>query len=89
MTVSVPTQLPHHQLSEPAFRKLVEDVLGQAGHQLCSFQENFKKVLPPPTVQVSVPPSPAKTVQSFTCQRGEARSPIASLFSSSNASCYP
>ncbi|XP_016005846.2 rho guanine nucleotide exchange factor 37 isoform X2 [Rousettus aegyptiacus] len=48
-------QLPHHQLSEPAFRKLVEDALGQAGHQLCSFQENFKKVLPPPTVQPLLP----------------------------------
>ncbi|GAB5567250.1 rho guanine nucleotide exchange factor 37 [Prionailurus iriomotensis] len=46
-----PTQLPHHHLSEPAFRKLVEDVLGQTGHQLRSFQENFEKVLPPPTVQ--------------------------------------
>ncbi|XP_039692450.1 rho guanine nucleotide exchange factor 37 isoform X2 [Pteropus medius] len=48
-------QLPHHQLSEPAFRKLVEDALGQAGHQLCSFQENFKKVLPPPTIQPLLP----------------------------------
>lgn len=55
LTVSVP-QLPHHHLSEPAFRKLVEDALGQAGTQLCAFQENFEKVLPPPTAQVSVPP---------------------------------
>ncbi|XP_040353333.1 rho guanine nucleotide exchange factor 37 isoform X1 [Herpailurus yagouaroundi] len=48
-------QLPHHHLSEPAFRKLVEDVLGQTGHQLRSFQENFEKVLPPPTVQPVLP----------------------------------
>ncbi|XP_039095340.1 rho guanine nucleotide exchange factor 37 [Hyaena hyaena] len=48
-------QLPHRHLSEPAFRKLVEDVLGQTGHQLCSFQENFKKVLPPPTTQPFLP----------------------------------
>ncbi|XP_036096760.1 rho guanine nucleotide exchange factor 37 isoform X2 [Molossus molossus] len=48
-------QLPHHHLSEPAFRKLVEDALGQAGHQLQSFQKNFEKVLPPPTVQPLLP----------------------------------
>lgn len=48
-------QLPHHQLSEPAFRKLVEDTLGQAAHQLHSFQENFEKVLPPPTIQPLLP----------------------------------
>ncbi|XP_022349140.1 rho guanine nucleotide exchange factor 37 [Enhydra lutris kenyoni] len=48
-------QLPHYHLSEPAFRKLVEDTLGQNGHQLRSFQENFEKVLPPPTVQPLLP----------------------------------
>ncbi|KAF3828518.1 hypothetical protein GH733_001931 [Mirounga leonina] len=48
-------QLPHYHLSEPAFRKLVEDALGQTGHQLRSFQENFEKVLPPPTVQPLLP----------------------------------
>ncbi|XP_029797305.1 rho guanine nucleotide exchange factor 37 [Suricata suricatta] len=48
-------QLPHHHLSEPAFKKLVEDVLGQTGHQLRSFQENFKKVLPPPAIQPLLP----------------------------------
>lgn len=48
-------QLPHCQLSEPAFRKLLEDALGQAGHQLHSFQENFEKVLPPPTIQPLLP----------------------------------
>ncbi|XP_016066124.1 PREDICTED: rho guanine nucleotide exchange factor 37 [Miniopterus natalensis] len=46
-------QLPHHHLSEPAFRKLVEDALGQ--NQLQSFKENFDKVLPPPTVQPLLP----------------------------------
>lgn len=61
--MSVPTQLPHHQLSEPAFRKLVEDVLGQTGRQLRSFQENFEKVLPPPAIQVSDPPSPDRGVR--------------------------
>ena len=71
MTVSVPTQLPHHHVSDPAFRKLVEDALGQTGHQLHSFQQNFEKVLPPPTTQVSVPPSPSKTIQSSTCQWSE------------------
>ncbi|XP_005870524.1 PREDICTED: rho guanine nucleotide exchange factor 37 [Myotis brandtii] len=48
-------QLPHHHLSEPAFRKLVEDALGQTGHQLRSFQENFEKVQTPPTVQPLLP----------------------------------
>ena len=49
----------------------MEDALGQTSHQLHSFQENFEKVLPPPTTQVSVPPSPSKTIHSFTCQWGE------------------
>ncbi|KAI4584425.1 hypothetical protein MJG53_007704 [Ovis ammon polii x Ovis aries] len=48
-------QLPHHHLSEPAFRKLVEDALGQTSHQLRAFQENFEKVLPPPTTQPLLP----------------------------------
>lgn len=48
-------QLPHHQLSEPAFRKLVEDILGQTSHQLRSFQENFEKVLPPLAIQPLLP----------------------------------
>lgn len=48
-------QLPHHHLSEPAFRKLVEDALGQTGQQLHSFQENFEKELTPPTVQPLLP----------------------------------
>ncbi|XP_058136879.1 rho guanine nucleotide exchange factor 37 isoform X2 [Dasypus novemcinctus] len=45
------TQLPHHLLSEPAFRKLVEDMLAQTSDQLRSFRENFEKVLPPSTIQ--------------------------------------
>jgi hypothetical protein len=53
-----PTQLPHHLTSEPAFRRLVEDVLGQTGNQLRSFRETFEKVLPPPSAQVSVSLSP-------------------------------
>ncbi|XP_049564159.1 rho guanine nucleotide exchange factor 37 isoform X1 [Orcinus orca] len=48
-------QLPHHHLSDPAFRKLVEDALGQTSHQLHAFQENFEKVLPPPTTQPLLP----------------------------------
>lgn len=48
-------QLPHHHLSEPAFRDLVADTLDQAGHQLRSFQENFEKVLPPPTTRPLLP----------------------------------
>ncbi|XP_066129065.1 rho guanine nucleotide exchange factor 37 isoform X1 [Saccopteryx bilineata] len=48
-------QLPHHRLPELAFRKLVEDALGQASHQLRSFQEDFEKVLPPPSVQPLLP----------------------------------
>ncbi|XP_059949601.1 rho guanine nucleotide exchange factor 37 isoform X2 [Mesoplodon densirostris] len=48
-------QLPHHHISDPAFRKLVEDALGQTGHQLHSFQENFEKVLPPLTKQPLLP----------------------------------
>ncbi|XP_036702606.1 rho guanine nucleotide exchange factor 37 isoform X2 [Balaenoptera musculus] len=48
-------QLPHHHVSDPAFRKLVEDALGQTGHQLHSFQQNFEKVLSPPTTQPLLP----------------------------------
>ncbi|XP_057587272.1 rho guanine nucleotide exchange factor 37 isoform X2 [Hippopotamus amphibius kiboko] len=48
-------QLPHHHISGSAFRELVEDALGQMGHQLRSFQENFEKVLPPPTTQPLLP----------------------------------
>ncbi|XP_060036874.1 rho guanine nucleotide exchange factor 37 isoform X2 [Erinaceus europaeus] len=48
-------QLPHSQVSEPAFKKLVEETLGQNGNQLQSFQENFGKVLPPPTIQPLLP----------------------------------
>ncbi|XP_069892475.1 rho guanine nucleotide exchange factor 37 isoform X1 [Dipodomys merriami] len=50
-------QLPHHGLSEPAFRKLVEDMLGQSSTQLRAFQEDFEKVLPPPMAQPLVPGS--------------------------------
>nr|XP_023416240.1 rho guanine nucleotide exchange factor 37 isoform X2 [Cavia porcellus] len=50
-------QLPHHCVSEPAFRKLVEDAIGQTSKQLRSFQENFEKVLPPPTSQPLLPGS--------------------------------
>ncbi|XP_073932772.1 rho guanine nucleotide exchange factor 37 isoform X2 [Castor canadensis] len=50
-------QLPHHLTSEPAFRRLVEDVLGQTGNQLCSFRETFEKVLPPPSAQPLLPGS--------------------------------
>ncbi|XP_006893812.1 PREDICTED: rho guanine nucleotide exchange factor 37 [Elephantulus edwardii] len=48
-------QLPHYRVSEPDFRKLVEDVLGQTGDQLRSFRENFEKVQPPPTIQPLLP----------------------------------
>ncbi|KAK1343452.1 hypothetical protein QTO34_016232 [Cnephaeus nilssonii] len=48
-------QLPHHHLSEPAFRKLVEDALGQTGQPASLFQENFEKVLTPPTIQPLLP----------------------------------
>ncbi|XP_008526540.1 rho guanine nucleotide exchange factor 37 isoform X2 [Equus przewalskii] len=48
-------QLPHHHIPELAFRKLVEDALGQTSHQLHSFQKNFEKVLPPPTIQPLLP----------------------------------
>ncbi|XP_004686932.1 PREDICTED: rho guanine nucleotide exchange factor 37 isoform X2 [Condylura cristata] len=48
-------QLPHHQVPEPAFRKLLEETLGQTSNQLRSFQENFEKVLPPPTLQPLLP----------------------------------
>ncbi|KAM9693467.1 rho guanine nucleotide exchange factor 37 isoform 1-T2 [Trichechus inunguis] len=48
-------QLPHRHVSEPDFRKLVEDVLNQTGNQLHSFRENFQKVLPPPTIQPLLP----------------------------------
>ncbi|XP_044773088.1 rho guanine nucleotide exchange factor 37 isoform X3 [Neomonachus schauinslandi] len=65
-------QLPHYHLSEPAFRKLVEDALGQTGHQLRSFQENFEKVLPPPTVQVvAVYPFVARSSHEVSLQAGQ------------------
>ncbi|XP_004631345.1 rho guanine nucleotide exchange factor 37 [Octodon degus] len=50
-------QLPHHHMSEPVFRKLVEDKLGQSRSQLRSFRENFEKVLPPPSSQPLLPGS--------------------------------
>ncbi|XP_052598231.1 LOW QUALITY PROTEIN: rho guanine nucleotide exchange factor 37 [Peromyscus californicus insignis] len=49
--------LPHHHVSEPDFQKLLEDSLGQTSSQLRLFQENFEKVLPPPTTQPLLPGS--------------------------------
>ncbi|XP_037053058.1 rho guanine nucleotide exchange factor 37 isoform X1 [Peromyscus leucopus] len=49
--------LPHHHVSEPDFQKLLEDALGQTSSQLRLFQENFEKVLPPPTTQPLLPGS--------------------------------
>lgn len=65
----VPTQLPHHHVSEPAFKKLMEDALGQAGQQLRSFQENFETVLPPPNTQPLLPGS-ERQVQSLLSRYG-------------------
>nr|XP_003404641.2 rho guanine nucleotide exchange factor 37 isoform X1 [Loxodonta africana] len=48
-------QLPHHHVSEPDFRKLMEDMLGQTSNQLHSFRKSFEKVLPPPTIQPLLP----------------------------------
>ncbi|XP_076993501.1 rho guanine nucleotide exchange factor 37 [Tamandua tetradactyla] len=48
-------QLPHHLLSEPAFRTLLEDTLGQTRDQLHAFRENFEKVLPPSITQPLLP----------------------------------
>ncbi|XP_057346860.1 rho guanine nucleotide exchange factor 37 isoform X2 [Manis pentadactyla] len=62
-------ELPHHHVSEPAFKKLVEDALGQAGQQLRSFQENFETVLPPPTTQPLLPGS-ERQVQSLLSRYG-------------------
>ncbi|XP_028745925.1 rho guanine nucleotide exchange factor 37 isoform X2 [Peromyscus leucopus] len=50
-------RLPHHHVSEPDFQKLLEDALGQTSSQLRLFQENFEKVLPPPTTQPLLPGS--------------------------------
>lgn len=49
--------LPHHHVSEPDFRKLLEHTLGQSSTQLRHFQENFEKVLPPSTTQPLLPGS--------------------------------
>lgn len=49
--------LPHCHVSEPDFQKLLEDTLGQNSSQLRLFQENFEKVLPPPTTQPLLPGS--------------------------------
>ncbi|KAM6148496.1 rho guanine nucleotide exchange factor 37 [Erethizon dorsatum] len=62
-------QLPHHHISEPAFRKLVEDTLGQTSSQLRSFQENFEKVLPPPASQPLLPGS-ERQVQALLSKYG-------------------
>ncbi|XP_040828676.1 rho guanine nucleotide exchange factor 37 isoform X3 [Ochotona curzoniae] len=62
-------QLPHRHLSEPAFRKLVEDTLGQTSAWLHSFQEGFEKVLPPPTVQPLLPGS-ERQVQALLSKYG-------------------
>uniref|UniRef100_H0WME3 Rho guanine nucleotide exchange factor 37 n=1 Tax=Otolemur garnettii TaxID=30611 RepID=H0WME3_OTOGA len=50
-------QLPHHHFSEPAFRKLMEDSLGETSNQLRSFQETFERVPPPPMMQPLLPGS--------------------------------
>lgn len=63
------TQLPHHHISEPAFRKLVEDTLGQSSGQLHSFRENFEKVLPPSTSQPLLPGS-ERQVQALLSKYG-------------------
>ncbi|XP_069340038.1 rho guanine nucleotide exchange factor 37 [Eulemur rufifrons] len=62
-------QLPHHHLSEPAFRKLVEDELGQTSNQLRSFQETFEKVPPPPTTQ-PLHPGSERQVQALLSRYG-------------------
>ncbi|XP_011786925.1 PREDICTED: rho guanine nucleotide exchange factor 37 [Colobus angolensis palliatus] len=62
-------QLPHHHVPEPAFRKLVEDALGRTNNQLCSFQETFEKVLPPPTTQPLLPGS-ERQVQALLSRYG-------------------
>lgn len=49
--------LPHHHIPEPDFQKLLEHTLDQNSGQLRSFQENFEKVLPPPTTQPLLPGS--------------------------------
>ncbi|XP_004854453.1 rho guanine nucleotide exchange factor 37 [Heterocephalus glaber] len=63
------SQLPHHHISEPAFRKLVEDTLGQTSTQLLSFRENFEKVLPPSTSQPLLPGSESQ-VQALLSKYG-------------------
>ncbi|XP_008579131.1 PREDICTED: rho guanine nucleotide exchange factor 37 [Galeopterus variegatus] len=65
----VMAQLPHRHISEPAFRKLVEDTLSQSSNQLRSFRENFEKVLPPPTTQPLLPGS-ERQVQSLLSRYG-------------------
>ncbi|XP_055242159.2 rho guanine nucleotide exchange factor 37 isoform X2 [Gorilla gorilla gorilla] len=62
-------QLPHHHVPEPAFRKLVEDALGQTSNQLRAFQETFEKVLPPPTTQPLLPGS-ERQVQALLSRYG-------------------
>uniref|UniRef100_G1RGS0 Rho guanine nucleotide exchange factor 37 n=1 Tax=Nomascus leucogenys TaxID=61853 RepID=G1RGS0_NOMLE len=58
-----------HDVPEPAFRKLVEDALGQTSNQLRSFQETFEKVLPPPTTQPLLPGS-ERQVQALLSRYG-------------------
>ncbi|KAM4876119.1 rho guanine nucleotide exchange factor 37 [Thomomys bottae] len=62
-------QLPHHHLSEPDFRKLVEDTLGQTSNQIRAFRENFEKVPPPPTAQLLLPGS-ERQVQALVSRYG-------------------
>ncbi|XP_008061560.1 rho guanine nucleotide exchange factor 37 [Carlito syrichta] len=62
-------QLPHHHILEPAFRKLVEDTLGQTSNQLRCFQETFEKVLPPPITQPLLPGS-ERQVQALLSRYG-------------------
>ncbi|XP_010625446.1 rho guanine nucleotide exchange factor 37 isoform X1 [Fukomys damarensis] len=63
------TQLPHHHISEPAFRKLVEDTLDRGSSQLHSFRENFERVLPPSTSQPLLPGS-ERQVQALLSKYG-------------------
>ncbi|XP_038042473.1 rho guanine nucleotide exchange factor 37 [Anas platyrhynchos] len=44
-------QLPHGHMTLPAFWRLVEDTLQQAGAQLCTFTQAFETVTPSPVTQ--------------------------------------
>ncbi|XP_028907074.1 rho guanine nucleotide exchange factor 37 [Ornithorhynchus anatinus] len=62
-------QLPHSQVPEATFRKLVQDSVDQASRRLQSFCQSFEAVMPSPTVQ-PLSPRTERQVQALVSKHG-------------------